>query len=83
MTNSELVKIIKNEIEKSSYLDVGEGVEVKLGVSKEQLETALKSLEKEGYKFHYITIKQATNPLKENSVPIMSKDCINRIIFKK
>ena len=77
MTNSELVKIIKHEIEKSSYLDIGEGVELKLGVSKEQLEMALKSLEKEGYKIHHITIKQATNPSKENSIPVMSKDRIN------
>ena len=77
MTNSELVKIIKNEIEKSSYFDVGEGIELKLGVSKEQLETALKLLEKEGYKRHHITIKQATNPLKENSIPIISKSGIN------
>lgn len=77
MTNSELVKIIKNEIEKSSYLDVGEGVELKFGVSKEQLEAALKSLEKEGYKRNRITIKQATNPLKENSVPVMSKGRID------
>lgn len=77
MTNLELVNIIKNKIEKSSYADVGEGIELKLGVSKEQLKTALKSLEKEGYKRHRITIKQATNPLKEISVPIISIGCIN------
>ena len=64
---------LKSEIEKRKYLDVGEGVEVQLGVSKEQLKTAIEILKQEGYAYHRVNNRQVTDPTKELNVIVLTK----------
>ena len=65
--------ILKEEVEKRKYLDVGEGVESQLGVSKEQMKTAISMLEQEGYKYHRVGVRQVTDPSKELNVVVLTK----------
>ena len=53
---------IRDQIEKKGMIDVGNGVERELGISKEKLKEALYILEREGYPIYTGGIPQATNP---------------------
>ena len=72
-TASKIADQLKAQIEERPYLDVGEGVAVQLGVSKEQMKTAIKILEQEGYKYHRVGIRQVTDPSKELNVVVLTK----------
>ena len=75
-TKSKTVKVaelLKDSVEKKTYLDVGSGVERQIGESKEQLKAAIQLLKEEGYKIHYLNIEQATNPGKYTSVKVLTK----------
>ena len=48
--------------EKDAYLDIGEGVERELGISKEKMNEAVVLLESEGYKVYSVGQAQVTNP---------------------
>lgn len=50
--------MLRENVEKHRMLDVGIGVERHLGVSRTKLQTALNSLEEEGYKLHTIKTPQ-------------------------
>lgn len=60
--------MLKREVEKKGYIDVGRGVETSLpigldtaapiGISKEKLNTAIAILQEEGYKVHYVKVQQ-------------------------
>lgn len=65
---------LKDEVEKRRYLDVGEGVESQLGVTREQLKTAISILEQQGYKYHRVGVRQVTDPSKELNVVVLTKD---------
>lgn len=54
--------MLKREVEAKGLIDVGTGVELGIGVSKEKLQTAVAMLKEEGYKVHYIKIPQAGQP---------------------
>ena len=50
---------LKREVEAKGYLDVGVGVERHLmGVSKQKLDAAVGKLEDDGYKVHYVKVRQ-------------------------
>ncbi len=51
-------KILKDQVEKKGYIDVGTGVERHLGVSDTKLRTAVARLEEEGYKKWYVKVEQ-------------------------
>lgn len=52
-------KALLEELEKSKYIDVGEGTDLYLGVSATTLAHALKSLEKDGYKvYSHVQVEQ-------------------------
>lgn len=53
---------LREQAEKKGMLDVGDGVERELGISKEKLNQALVMLEDEGYKVRSGGIPQPTNP---------------------
>ncbi len=59
MNTADILK--KTLEEKKAYLDVGDGVERELGVSKEKLKEALIMLESEGYEVYNIGQRQVTN----------------------
>lgn len=65
---------LANEMERKKYLDIGEGVETNLGVSKERLAAAVKNLTDTGEYVvlpHY-TIPQPTNPGKFTTIKILA-----------
>lgn len=51
---------LKEEIAKGKYLDVSEGSELYLGVTRNTLKTAVTMLEDEGYKVQYLNIRQVS-----------------------
>lgn len=54
--------ILRDELEKNRYLDVGKGVEQYLGITRTRLDAALKMLQDEGYIVKTIKAKQALTP---------------------
>lgn len=52
---------LKDQVKEKGMIDVGTGVELDLGVSKEKLKTALYLLEGEGYEVYNGRFEQATN----------------------
>lgn len=65
---------LKKQVEDKRYLDVGEGVNIQLGVSEEQMKVAEKILEQEGYTLHTIYVNQANNPSQKTTVNVLTKD---------
>lgn len=62
---------IKEKIDSKGMIDVGDGIERELGVSKEKLEQALYILESEGYPLYGGRVEQATNPGKYTSMRVI------------
>ena len=62
---------LKELIDKKGMIDVGEGVERELGVSKEKLNQALAILEAEGYPVYGGGVPQATNPGKQTILKVV------------
>lgn len=54
-------EMLKRQVDKKTYIDVGEGVELYLGCSKDRKNAALKVLENEGYSVHTIKVPQQNN----------------------
>lgn len=52
------VDTLRNAVDNKTYIDVGAGVEQHLGISRTKLNTAVRALEDQGYKVHYIQVKQ-------------------------
>lgn len=50
--------MLKKQVAKKAYLDVGSGVEHHLGVSRTKLNAAIAQLKEEGYGIHYVKIPQ-------------------------
>ena len=72
-TATKIADELKRQIEERPYLDVGKGVETQLGVSREQLKTAIEILKQEGYSEHRIGIRQTTDPSKQLNVKVLTK----------
>lgn len=53
--------MLKDEVDQKGYIDIGKGVEIECGVSKEKFNTAVTMLEMEGYKVYSIDLEQVTN----------------------
>lgn len=52
------INILKENIEKKQYIDIGPGIEHQLGISRTKLRTVVSELEKEGYTIHFIKTPQ-------------------------
>ncbi|AWN05956.1 helix-turn-helix DNA-binding domain protein [Streptomyces phage CricKo] len=61
-TKNEILKstaeMLRAQVEKHKYVDVGKGVELHMNVSHEKLKAARRILEDEGYTLHYIDVEQ-------------------------
>ena len=74
---------IREQIEKKGMIDVGTGVEIELGVSREKLKQALKILEEEGYPVYKGGIPQVTNKGKQtNQMVICPKGTEHKEIYE-
>lgn len=65
---------LKKQVEERKYLDVGEGVETQLNVSKEQMKAAIELLKQDGYSYHRISVPQASDPTQKTNVVVLTKD---------
>lgn len=50
--------MLKEEVAKNKYVDIGTGTELYLGVSDTKLKTAVARLQEEGYTTHYVKVEQ-------------------------
>ncbi len=64
---------IKKQVDKNGMVDVGNGVERELRISKEKLNQALYLLEREGYPLYKGGIPQATNPGQQTNQRVICK----------
>lgn len=65
-------EILKKELETKGMIDVGAGVELELGISKQKLEEAIRILELEGYNVYGVGIPQVTNPGKQTTTMVLT-----------
>ena len=73
--NREVADFLKEQIENGKpYLDVGDGVDKQLNISKTRLETAINMLEQEGYKISTPKVEQATNPSQRTTLKVLTKE---------
>lgn len=71
---TDLSKRLEEQVSDKTYLDVGKGVERQLGVSKQNMDAAVNMLVHNGYKKHYLSVEQATNPGQKTPVIVLTKD---------
>lgn len=69
--------VLKKELEGKDILDVGVGVERELGISKEQLQEAIRILELDGYNVYGVGMPQVTNPGKQTNIQVLCKPDID------
>lgn len=67
-------KVLRDQVDKYKYIDVGLGTELQFGISKEKLATAAAILLDDGYRYHYPEIEQATNPGKYTQFKVLTKE---------
>ena len=51
--------MLKQQVEKKNYVDIGRGVEANIGISKDKLNAAVALLKEQGYEVHTLKIQQA------------------------
>ncbi len=54
-------EMLRNEVAEKGVIDIGKGVEIEAGLSKERFNTAVTMLELEGYQVYNIDLEQVTN----------------------
>ena len=74
--------ILKKQIEKNEYIDVGVGTERYLGVSRTKLKNSLAMLEDEGYKIQYVPIEQLGTGKKTNVMVLTGPDVDYSTLYK-
>lgn len=68
---SNTAKFLKEQVDKKGMIDVGTGVELELNISKQELDTALYLMERQGYKIYKGGIPQATNPGQQTNQKVL------------
>lgn len=63
--------MLKEQVASKKYIDIGAGVETRLGISQTKLSTAVAALESQGYKVHYLKVKQLGTG-KDTTVKVLS-----------
>lgn len=66
-------ELLKKEVDEKRMIDVGTSVNQELNISKEQLNTALYMLEREGYHIYKGGIPQVTNPGQQTNQKVLAK----------
>lgn len=64
-------EFLKKQIDEKGMIDVGTGVELELGISKEKLKQAIYILEMEGYPVYGGGVPQVTNPGKQTNIKVI------------
>lgn len=58
ISDANVASMLKSEVDRQGYLDVGVGVEMYVGVSETRLKTAIAMLKEEGYVTHTVQVEQ-------------------------
>lgn len=65
------VEVLKKEIAEKSYVDIGEGAEIELKITKFDLQAAMKRLLEDGYMVRNVEVERATKAGESITVPIL------------
>lgn len=68
----QIADVLRKLVKDKQYVDIGDGVEVLMGVSKTKLNNAVTLLTNEGYTIHYLRQEQLGNPGKKTSVKVLA-----------
>ena len=71
--SDENANMLRTHVDQKKMIDVGAGVETQLGIARTKLNTAISLLEEEGYKLHYVKVKQLGTG-KETSIKVLTRD---------
>lgn len=63
--------LLKDRVAKDKYIDIGTGAENLLGISSTKLSTAVAALETQGYKVHYLKVRQLGTG-KETTIKVLA-----------
>lgn len=64
--------MLKDQVDKKNYIDIGAGTENLIGISQTKLSTAVAMLQEEGYKVHYLKVQQLGTG-KFTTIKVLSK----------
>lgn len=70
--NTELVNGLKAKINSTTYIDIGAGSELELGITETRLKNVTAMLEEEGYHVYTFKVPQATNPGKFTTMKVLA-----------
>jgi len=71
LKSQKIAAFLKEQIDTKGMIDVGEGIERELGVSKEKLNEALEILKADGYPVYGGGVPQVTNPGKQTNLRVV------------
>lgn len=66
------VDVLKDAVASQSYIDIGRGTNINMGITSTRLNTAVQALVDEGYSVHYIKVEQATIPGQFTTVKVLA-----------
>nr|DAU73580.1 MAG TPA: RNA dependent RNA polymerase [Caudoviricetes sp.] len=74
-----VAQTLEDAVKRSKYIDVGKGVEIQMGISKEKLKSGLNALVESGeYKVHNLRIAQVTDKNNSTPVKVLTKKGVER-----
>lgn len=71
-------KTLAEAVDKNQYLDVGKGVELQIGITKEKMKAVVNDMVENGYTKHTIYLPQLTNPGKNTTLDVLTKDTVDK-----
>lgn len=73
-----VAQTLEDAVKRSKYIDVGKGVEIQMGISKEKLKAGLNALVESGeYEVHNLRIAQVTDKNNSTPVKVLTKKGLN------
>lgn len=74
-----VTQTLEDAVKRSKYIDVGKGVEIQMGISKEKLKSGLNALVESGeYEVHNLRIAQVTDKNNSTPVKVLTKKGVER-----
>lgn len=67
--------MLKEQVEKKNYIDVGKDVNTQLNISNDKLKVAIAALQEQGYKVHYLKVQQLGTG-KNTTIKVLTKDTV-------
>ena len=71
---SNITDILRKAVNEKEFVDIGEGVERYLGISKDALEKSEQMLSDEGYEIHTFQVAQSSNPSQKTTFKVLCKN---------